>query len=53
MDRNTYDRGSVIRTAVLGEAYVQKAAGNADDFTKPFQDLLTEYCWGARKARWR
>ena len=32
---------------MLGEAYVQKAAGSADDFTGPFQDLVTEYCWGA------
>ena len=42
-----YDKGREIRTAVLGEAYVQKAAGSADDFTGPFQDLVTEYCWGA------
>lgn len=47
MDQDTYDRGREIRTAVLGEAYVAKAAGNADAFTKPFQDLVTEYCWGA------
>lgn len=32
---------------MLGEAYVQNAAGGADDFTGPFQDLVTEYCWGA------
>lgn len=42
-----YDRGREIRTAVLGEAYVQKATGGRDDFTGPFQDLVTEYCWGA------
>lgn len=42
-----YDKGREIRTAVLGEAYVQKAAGGSDDFTGPFQDLVTEYCWGA------
>jgi 4-carboxymuconolactone decarboxylase len=46
MDRDTYDRGREIRTAVLGEAYVQQAAVT-DDFTGPFQDLVTEYCWGA------
>lgn len=46
MDQDTYDRGRQIRTAVLGEAYVAQAAGG-DDFTKPFQDLVTEYCWGA------
>ena len=47
MDQHTYDRGRQIRSAVLGEAYVQKASDNADDFNKPFQDLVTEYCWGA------
>lgn len=47
MDQETYDKGREIRTAVLGEAYVAAAAGNVDDFTAPFQDLVTEYCWGA------
>ncbi|MCV7240979.1 4-carboxymuconolactone decarboxylase [Mycolicibacterium celeriflavum] len=47
MDQDVYDRGREIRTAVLGAAYVQKAADAADDFTGPFQDLVTEYCWGA------
>ncbi|OBG86795.1 4-carboxymuconolactone decarboxylase [Mycobacterium sp. E136] len=47
MDRDVYDKGREIRTAVLGEAYVQNATAGADDFTGPFQDLVTEYCWGA------
>jgi 4-carboxymuconolactone decarboxylase len=47
VDRETYERGLEIRSAVLGEAYVKKALADADDFTKPLQDLVTEYCWGA------
>ena len=47
MDRETYRRGLEIRSAVLGEEYVNEALAKADDFTKPLQDLLTEYCWGA------
>ena len=47
MDQDTYDKGLAIRTAVLGEEYVRKAAGNVDAFNKPLQDLVTEYCWGA------
>jgi 4-carboxymuconolactone decarboxylase len=47
MDQDTYDKGMAIRTAVLGEDYVRRAAGNTDEFTKPLQDLVTEYCWGA------
>jgi 4-carboxymuconolactone decarboxylase len=47
LDRETYDKGLAIRSAVLGDAYVNKALADADDFTKPLQDLVTEYCWGA------
>ena len=47
MDQSTYDKGRDIRAAVLGDAYVNAATANADDFNKPFQDLVTEYCWGA------
>lgn len=47
MDQETYDKGIEIRAAVLGEAYVNKALAEADDFTKPLQDLITEYCWSA------
>lgn len=46
MDRETYQRGLEIRSAVLGEAYVNKALADADEFSKPLQDLVTEYCWG-------
>ena len=47
MDRETYERGLAIRSAVLGEAYVNQALSDADDFTGPLQDLVTEYAWGA------
>ena len=47
MDPATYDKGRDIRSAVLGEAYVDNAIRNAGSFTKPPQDLVTEYCWGA------
>jgi 4-carboxymuconolactone decarboxylase len=47
MDKKTHDKGLEIRKAVLGEVYVANALKNADDFNKPFQELVTEYCWGA------
>jgi len=47
VDRETYRRGLEIRSAVLGEAYVNQALADADDFSRPLQDLVTEYCWGA------
>ena len=47
MDQKTHDKGLEIRKAVLGEAYVNNALKNSDSFNKPFQELVTEYCWGA------
>ncbi|WP_319447245.1 MULTISPECIES: carboxymuconolactone decarboxylase family protein [unclassified Mycobacterium] len=46
-DRPIYDKGLAIRRAVIGDAYVDKALSEADDFSGPLQDLVTEYCWGA------
>jgi 4-carboxymuconolactone decarboxylase len=46
MDKTLRDKGLAVRTAVLGEEYVAKAAANADAFNRPFQEILNEYCWG-------
>lgn len=47
MDQKLYDKGLAIRKKVLGAANVEKALSTADDFNRPIQDLVTEYCWGA------
>ena len=47
MDQKMYDKGLAVRKAVLGEAYVNNALKNVDEFNKPLQDLLNEYCWGS------
>ncbi len=47
MNKAMYDKGLEIRRAVLGDAYVDSALKNADDFSTPMQELVTEYCWGA------
>lgn len=47
MTDSLYDAGLKIRKDVVGEEYVERALANAEDFGKPFQDLVTEYCWGA------
>ena len=47
MNREVYEKGLEIRSAVLGADYVQKAISSADDFNRPLQELVTEYCWGA------
>src|SRR5882762_465674 len=43
--------GLTIRREVLGAEYVDNAIKNADDFSRPMQDLTTEYCWGAVWSR--
>ena len=47
MDQKMHDKGLEVRKAVLGEAYVNNALKNVDDFNRPFQQLLNEYCWGS------
>ena len=46
MDKKMHDKGLEIRKAVLGEAYVSNALKSVDDFNRPFQEMLNEYCWG-------
>ncbi len=46
MDKDRFDTGLARRKAVLGEEYVEKSLAAADDFNRPFQEMLTEYCWG-------
>ena len=47
MSKDVYDRGLEIRKSVIGKEFVDKAFATADDFNRPLQDLITEYCWGA------
>lgn len=51
MSKQVYHKGLKVRRAVLGRKYVDNSIKSADDFTRPFQDLVTEYCWGAVWAR--
>ena len=46
MDEKRYEAGLQVRRAVLGAEYVDKAISSADDFNRPLQELVTEYCWG-------
>ena len=47
MDKTTFDKGLEIRKSVLGAEFVDNAFKNADAFSLPMQELVTEYCWGA------
>jgi 4-carboxymuconolactone decarboxylase len=46
VDKETFDKGLAIRRAVLGSEYVDKSIAAADDFTRPLQEIVTQYCWG-------
>lgn len=41
-----FEKGLAIRKAVLGKEYVEKSLAGADDFTRPMQQFVTQYCWG-------
>jgi 4-carboxymuconolactone decarboxylase len=47
VDEDRFQTGLRIRREVLGAEYVDRALENADDFSREFQELVTEYCWGA------
>jgi 4-carboxymuconolactone decarboxylase len=46
MDKAAFDKGLEIRREVLGSEYVDRSIASADDFTRPLQELITQYCWG-------
>ncbi|GHE80765.1 4-carboxymuconolactone decarboxylase [Amycolatopsis deserti] len=39
--------GDAMRRQVLGDEHVDRSRANATSFSRPLQDLVTEYCWGA------
>lgn len=41
-----FEKGMVVRRKVLGDAYVDQAMKNADAFSMPLQDFVTENAWG-------
>ena len=47
MDNKRYEEGLAVRREVLGAEHVDRAFAEADEFTQPLQELITEYCWGA------
>jgi 4-carboxymuconolactone decarboxylase len=47
MSKETFDRGLAIRKEVLGAGHVDRSLSGADEFSRPYQELMTEYCWGA------
>ncbi len=46
MDKQRFDDGHKVRCEVMGMERVNSVMKNADDFTRPIHNLITEYCWG-------
>ena len=46
MNQSLFDRGLQTRREVLGAEHVDAAIAGADDFNRPMQELVTQYCWG-------
>ena len=51
MNKELFEIGLQIRREVLGAEYVDKSISKADDFNRPLQELVTEYCWGGVWSR--
>ena len=51
MNKELFEIGLQIRREVLGAEYVDKSISQADDFNRPLQELVTEYCWGTILSR--
>ena len=42
----TYEKGLENRRSVLGTEHVNRSLAQVSDFSRPIQELVTEYCWG-------
>jgi 4-carboxymuconolactone decarboxylase len=51
MASELYDKGMKVRREVLGDEYVDRALQSVDDFTREFQQMVTEHAWGAIWSR--
>ena len=45
-DEDLFLKGLEQRKKTLGADYVQTSLDNADDFSRPFQEAMTAWCWG-------
>ncbi|WP_153772677.1 carboxymuconolactone decarboxylase family protein [Pseudomonas sp. MNR3A] len=43
--------GEQVRRQVMGDAFVDRALGNATEFTQPLQDFVNAHAWGSVWSR--
>ncbi|TWC21914.1 MULTISPECIES: carboxymuconolactone decarboxylase family protein [unclassified Pseudomonas] len=48
---DTPKTGVDMRRQVMGDAFVDRALGNATEFTQPLQDFVNEHAWGSVWSR--
>ncbi|GAA4530554.1 4-carboxymuconolactone decarboxylase [Amycolatopsis samaneae] len=46
-----HETGMKVRREVLGDEHVDRAVANTTEFTRPFQDYITEGAWGTVWSR--
>lgn len=46
MDDKLFEKGLRKRKGTLGAEYVERNLESADDFSAPFQEAMTAWCWG-------
>jgi 4-carboxymuconolactone decarboxylase len=51
VDRQRFEAGLEVRKEVLGAEHVERSLAKVTDFSRPVQELVTEYCWGEVWAR--
>jgi 4-carboxymuconolactone decarboxylase len=51
MTTDRYDQGMAVRREVLSDSYVEQASARTTEFTREFQNVVTEFAWGTIWAR--
>ncbi|GIH24147.1 4-carboxymuconolactone decarboxylase [Acrocarpospora phusangensis] len=46
MNPERFEAGLEMRKKVLGAEHVERSLAAVSDFSRPVQELVTEYCWG-------
>ncbi|GAA0966320.1 carboxymuconolactone decarboxylase family protein [Acrocarpospora macrocephala] len=46
MSAERFEAGLEMRKKVLGAEHVERSLAAVSDFSRPVQELVTEYCWG-------
>jgi 4-carboxymuconolactone decarboxylase len=48
---DNHAHGLKVRREVMGDAFVDRALGNATEFSQPLQDFVNEHAWGGVSTR--